>query len=486
MADGAIAESPRRAHALPSKWLPIAISAVAAGLLLALTYYGLQFFRKSTFEDERSLQPVGQLIGQFGNLQRTLSSINPPAAPPRDAAKDEAQWEKAWLARVALPGIHGVKLADGDCASLSTDGVLVVHTNDPTRRTEMARCEQSQKRPFVLHGNLVEQVAAFVTQEFFDTAIIALKDGTVLATIPRSHRHLNRVELQQSSAQGLIITDVRALLRHAAKTDARIGTGPKKEGDSKGGDSQDPAPGYPTVFSGSIAGEDYRVFVQPFEPQLPLMAAPARWAAREGSEQPTELASPLYMIGVQRENMLGSMTDALGSTGVLLITCVSLLIVLAWPFLSLKFGGPLEPISQMQLFTVLAALLLLPALLTTAGFSVWSRHRLTSWADRSAEVYAREVETELLTELSGDVQTLDVLAAQIGHASSASRHSVPAPTCALGCRALRVSAARQSRVAGLVDAGRRNRGQRSRDQLRIHHQLVRRPGHGPGSGHPRP
>jgi hypothetical protein len=414
MADGAIAESPRRAHALPSKWLPIAISAVAAGLLLALAYYGLQFFRKSTFEDERSFRILGELIGQFGNLQRTLSSINPPAAPPRDAAKDEAQWEKAWLARVALPGIHGVKLADGDCASLSTDGVLVVHTNDPTRRTEMARCEQSQKRPFVLHGNLVEQVAAFVTQEFFDTAIIALKDGTVLATIPRSHRNRARVELQQSSAQGLIITDVRALLRHAAKTDATTGNGPKKAGDSKEGDSkegssQDPVPGYPTVFSESIAGEDYRVFVQPFEAQLPLMSAPAK-----GSEQATELASPLYMIGVQRENMLGSMTDALGSTGVLLITCASLLIVLAWPLLSLKFGGPLEPISQMQLFTVLAALLLLPALLTIAGFSVWSRHRLTSWADRSAEVYAREVETELLTELSGDVHTLDVLAAQIG------------------------------------------------------------------------
>lgn len=366
MADGAIAESPRRAHALPSKWLPIAISAVAAGLLLATTYYGLQFFRKSTFDDERSFRILGELIDQFGNLQSTLSSVSPPAQPrppltPRELEKAVVQWEKEWLARVALPGIHGLKPVGGDCKSLQNADVLVVDTNDATRRTKLARCEKSQGPPFVVQGNLVEQVAGFVTQQFFDTAIIALEDGTVLATIPRSHRDRTRVELQQSSAQGLIITDVRALLRHAAKANATTGTGPKKEGDSKEGNSPDPVPGYATVFSESIAGEDYRVFVQPFETRLPLMPEPAKGVEpakgaepakgtepakggepakgaepAKGVEPAKKLASPLYMIGVQRENMLGPTTDALGSTGVLLITCVSLLVVLAWPFLSLK------------------------------------------------------------------------------------------------------------------------------------------------------
>lgn len=405
MADGAIAESPRRAQTLQSRWLPFAISAVVAGLLLALSYYGLQFFRKSAFDDERSFRVLGELIGQFGNLQSALSGINPPVPPPRDASKEAAlRWEKNWLAQVALPGIHGLEPTEGDCTALPDDGVLVVDTNDVARGTTMTRCEKSKTRPFVLRGNLVEQVAAVVTQEFFDTAIIALGDGTVLATIPRNHRDRTRVQLQQSNAHGLIITDIRTLLLHAAKASgttttaaATKPTDPKTEAKPP-----DAVPGYATVFSESIAGEDYRVFVQPFEAQLPLKAKKAQ-----------ELASPLYMIGVQRQNMLGSMTEALGSDGVLLVTCVSLLIVLAWPFLSLQFGGPREPISQMQLFTVLAALLLLPALVTTLGFSVWSRHRLTSWADRSAEVYARQIETELLRELGDDVQALDGLAARI-------------------------------------------------------------------------
>jgi hypothetical protein len=120
----------------------------------------------------------------------------------------------------------------------------------------------------------------------------------------------------------------------------------------------------------------------------------------------------LYLIGLERQNLLVALNDALGSGGKLFVTLAVLLGVLCWPLAALRFGSPREGIAPAQLFAVALALVLIPAVLATAGFAVWTRTRLISWADQHAELYARRVESVLVDELHSNVDTLQSLATQ--------------------------------------------------------------------------
>src|SRR5690606_27616645 len=58
-----------------SRWISWAATSVAAALLIALSYYGLQYFRSSSFSDERGFRVLREMTGQFANFQEAVAGL---------------------------------------------------------------------------------------------------------------------------------------------------------------------------------------------------------------------------------------------------------------------------------------------------------------------------------------------------------------------------------------------------------------------------
>src|SRR5262245_54180669 len=55
------------------RWLPIATSVIAVGTIAGLSFVALQYFRDSSYHDERAFRVLGQVVDQFGNFQGAIS-----------------------------------------------------------------------------------------------------------------------------------------------------------------------------------------------------------------------------------------------------------------------------------------------------------------------------------------------------------------------------------------------------------------------------
>jgi len=369
----------------PARWLPLLIAAVAACLVAGCGYYALKFFRGSTVSDERAFRALGEITGQFDNLQDTMGSLL-QLVPAKTNL--EANGTARYLASLAL---EGLQLDVDDCSgdATQTRPAFEVEAKGSSRHFSVRRCLSG--RNLELSGDLLQHLPTFIVQEFFDEVILATREGRTVAQIHGRSREETRVELQDARADGLTIPDATTLLQHASEEDTSHRDAKK---DSKPAGT---SPSRPVVFDDLIAGEDYRVFVQPFEARYPV--------AIDGKDHAT-----LYLVGLRHQNILQSLSAALGPNGRLAITILVLLTILGWPLLSLKFSSAQDPISPAQVIAVVIALLLIPAVLAVIGFSSWSNHRLKLWADQAAETYAYQIERELLRELSDDTQLLDQLA----------------------------------------------------------------------------
>src|SRR5690606_7582492 len=92
-------------------------------------------------------------------------------------------------------------------------------------------------------GSMAETVEAFASQDFFDEVLLALGDGTVIATVPRPARaQPATLQLHPAKIRRLGVTNVAALL-HRAGEDGKTAA----------------LPSQPDVLSAKIAGDDYRV-----------------------------------------------------------------------------------------------------------------------------------------------------------------------------------------------------------------------------------
>ncbi|HEY5810162.1 MAG TPA: hypothetical protein VIT67_19470, partial [Povalibacter sp.] len=371
-----------------SRWLPLIISTLSIGLVVCLAYYGMQYFRSSTFSDERAFRVLRELTGQFGNFQAAIAGLGTLVSGETDDTKARGRL----LRTVALDGKWQLDVSP---CTTPAEPVFEVETASAGRGFKLLiPCRQEGHKAAVeLSDSLTRQLPAFASQQFFDVVVLALNDGSVLASIPPRTGTRGSESPQEAGTEHLVFASVRTLIRPV--TPGR---------DSGGKDAKptvtdpDPAP-YPTVSVATIGGETFRIFVQPFEPAYAL-------SVRSAGQ------SHLYLVGIKKQDTLRSLLGSLGATGALLITLVGLLVVLAWPLASLRFSAPQEPIGSTQVFAATVALLLIPAVVAVAGFSIWSRHRLVLWTDQAAEVYAREVEGTLLSELSDGARVLDDLASQ--------------------------------------------------------------------------
>lgn len=411
-------------------WLPLLIGAVAIALIGCFGYYAFRYASSSTFNDERAFRVLGEITGQFENLQTTMVSLL--SLVPEKANQKEIRTR--YLANLDISGLDLVQVTDtgtsdsnDSCAARDNAKIetqFQVSLADPERSFGIRRCltvsrdtAATESSPaaaaahasdlFELRGSFVRHLPAFAAQGFFDEAVIAVSTGDVLAKIPNGRRATATVELHEARADGLIVADASGLLRHAAVTEELDDAHGVSKETTKAPKALD-LPSHPVVFDDRIAGENYRVFVVAFTPRYAINIL-------ANAKDTSGAALKFYLIGVKHQNFTQQITNALGPEGTLGITILVLLAILAWPLLSLRFSPAQDPISCFQVLAIMVSVLLIPMVLAICAYWSSSYLQLSAWADRGAENYARDIEDKLIAELGQDTRLLRAYAQHYQH-----------------------------------------------------------------------
>ena len=396
---------------------------VAGSAVLVLgwaAYYGIGVLRSSAFNNDRAFRVLNEMVVQLDNFQGTMVNLIrllPEFEECKPALDCKQQWDR-YTGKLNVPDISlsaapsdsrpdaGGRGAVGCNAHAqmpgggSPDGryELWIRASEPGRPFTIRSCaaHDSGVQPLELHGSLRSGLPRFVAQTFFDEALVTGQDGTVLATIRSGDGNLTQVELHPGGGDAQMIVDAGELLRRAADADANSDNPARPDAKATAAPGPRDPVRYAAAFDKTIAGKKYRVFVLPFQPS-------ASWYVQRydssGNAKTAQPEGTLYVVGLKQARVSQQITYQLWPDGAFAIAVVSLLLLLLWPLLRLKFSNPLEPISRTTAFAAMVCFLLIPGVICITAVWAWSRVTLINWADDSARRYADDVESYLVAEL---------------------------------------------------------------------------------------
>src|SRR5215471_12952859 len=397
---------------------------VAGGALLVLAwvaYYGVGVLRSSAFNNDRAFRVLNEMVVQLDNFQGTMVNLIrllpefEECKPKRDCNEEWDRYtSKLNVPDISLsvdptdskPGATGRGAVQGcnshaqPAGTGSADGrfELWIRASEPGRPFTIRSCaHDSSGQALELHGSLRSGLPRFVSQTFFDEALLTSQDGTVLATVQSSDgADLTRVELHPAGGDTHMVIDAAELLRKAADADANSDNPARPDAKATGTSGSRDAVRYAAAFDKTIAGKKYRVFVLPFQPSVSWYVQRHDASGDAKGAQPEAM---LYVLGLKQARVSEQITYQLWPDGAFAIAVVSLLLLLLWPLLRLKFSNPLEPISRTTAFAAMVSFLLIPGVISITAVWASSRVMLINWADESARRYADDVESYLVTEL---------------------------------------------------------------------------------------
>lgn len=398
---------------------------VAGGAVLVLgwaAYYVIGVLRSSAFNNDRAFRVLNEMVVQLDNFQGTMVNLIrllPEFEECKGQRDCKLQWDR-YTNKLNVPDIslsvdpsgskpgasapsavRGCTAHAGMAGAALPDGryELWIRVSQPGRPFTIRSCAAHERagQALELRGSLRSGLPRFVAQTFFDEALLTAQDGTVLAAIGSGDgADLTRVELPPGGGDAQTVVDAAELLRRAADADAS-GDNPARPDTKATGTpaSRDPIR-YATAFDKTIAGKKYRVFVLPFQPS-------ASWYVERydasGNARAAQPEGMLYVLGLKQARVSEQITYQLWPDGAFAIAVVSLLLLLLWPLLRLKFSNPLEPISRTTAFAAMVSFMLIPGVICITAVWAWSRVTLINWADDGARRYADDVESYLVTEL---------------------------------------------------------------------------------------
>ena len=420
---------------------PRTVQLLVAGCALAAfawaAYYGFGILRSSAFNNDRAFRVLTEIVGQFDNFHGTMTSlINliPESADCPATATCPDIW-RSYTSKLNVPDIalsyvddalvakrdgHKIVTECEHHASAGSESVVAalanryefwLRLNDPGRRFTVLACARKSTAPAVLSlsGKLQTSIPHFVSQSFFDEALVALDSGTVLATIGDADGDLDttQVQLHAANSGGVLVAHAADLLRAAAIADAASDTAATASAKAPAPATPETAVRHPTVFEKTIAGTRYQVFVLPFHPSIPWYVESDSGEHGKAGADAFQHEDLLYAIGLKREQLSQQIAYALWPDGTFVIAVFSLLAILAWPLLRLKYFTALEPVSRVTALATIVSFVLIPGVLCICAVWIWSRVTLINWADVGAEAYAESIATELVRELQTDTQLLE-------------------------------------------------------------------------------
>lgn len=387
----------RRRRRLPLAQLLFAVAGIV--LLVAAGTYVVRFVSATAFHKERAFRVLDEFGSQLDNLQRTLVNqlrLLPPQLIDECALELAGQATATALCnerrasyqrRLALQGPKvGIASVTKDLLTLacgpSNRYATVLRAREPGVPFTVFSCAASRPSNVTgemlaaaFQGSLADTVESFAAQDFFDEVLVALGDGAVIATVPRTQQAAtSALQLHPARTRRLGITNVSAMLRQAGE-------------DDKG----KALPLQPDVLSVSVAGDDYRVFIRAVQPRV------GTYVQLEDDKPKRE--QRVYLVGLKREDLRAELASSMEPGSLFLITILTLLAFLIWPLANLRSKSPDDSIAWSEAVACLAAVVLIPAVLSIAAVWVWSYQGLLRWADAASARYAQEIETTLDHEL---------------------------------------------------------------------------------------
>jgi hypothetical protein len=400
----------RRSRRLPLAQLLFAVAGIV--LLVTAGTYFLRFVSATAFHKERAFRVLDEFGSQLDNLQRTLA--NQLGLLPTELVGGQCVLEfsgqaplsrscgdrrDSYQRRLALQGPKvGIASVDKSlfaraCGQTNRYGTAL-QAREPGAPFTTFSCaiqlpsrSEGQVLTAAFQGSLSETVEAFASQEFFDEVLVALGDGTVVATVPRRVEAASpTLPLQTVKMRRLGVTNVTSLLRSVDD----------KEAEKKAAT----LPTQPVVLTTEIAGDSYRAFVRAVQPRIGIYQGQDDAAAASREER-------LYLVGLQREDLRAELSSSMEPGGRFLVTILTLLAFLVWPLANLRSKSPDDAIAWSEAVACLAAVVMIPAALAIAAVWVWSYQSLLSWVDAAASRYAQQVDTTLRGELQEGRVLLD-------------------------------------------------------------------------------
>jgi hypothetical protein len=415
-------------------WWQVASISLFAALLGGALYYGSAMARASAFQDERAFRVLGEVATQIRNLQTSratlLTSMDPfvvnqmplcggggpgRSANPREKTgflaglasrireRTELLLYRNFIARLDLFDARFCKSnvpADREppqaeapksilssttrhCDELVAENVALSVNLQNHQLASSISCRNETR--IELRESLDRAVATFVSQDFFNEALLVLPSGEVLEEFPLHDSGSNdsRVRLHATIADRFNILNAKGLLE-----------APRPSGEDEAQKEPKAAVGLgPVAFDHEIAGQSHRVFVLPFRAPYPLSLAAA--PATTSSSAAAGPDSHLFIVGVKRIALADEIVHSLWPLGLWIITLVICTSLLAWPLLSLAFGPAEESFSIRKAVACAFGLLAVPAVLAIAAASLWSMFELQGLMRARASTYARELATHL-------------------------------------------------------------------------------------------
>src|SRR5688572_21115598 len=303
-----VSTSPQRRR-LPLARLLFAAAAIA--LLVIGGAYALRFISATAFHKERAFRVLDEIGSQLDNLQRTLANqlrLLPTELVGRQCALEfagKASLSKScsdrrdrYQRRLALRGpTVGVASVSKDlftraCGPTNRYG-WALRANEPGVPFTAFSCAseiriegEGQLLAVAFQGSMAESLEGFVSQNFFDEVLVALGDGTVIATVTkRAEAGSPTLQLHPAKMRRLGVTNVASLLRQSGATS-------EKSASIKSVD----LPSQPEVLPARIADDSYRVFVRAIQPRYGTYV-------EQESAQPALRQERLFLVGLKREDL---------------------------------------------------------------------------------------------------------------------------------------------------------------------------------------
>lgn len=229
----------------------------------------------------------------------------------------------------------------------------------------------------------------------FDLLVLAREDGRVLSSSETKSAGVPKSVFAKFTSLELFFQEDQSEAE-SKETDS------DKENDQRDKDDHVSIPLVSVIREAEVSGEMYLLFLQPFQPPLPILPQPAEGITAEQSLQPESI---WYLGGIIRESEFQEkyMAVPLIATGLSML--ILILGVLSLPYIKMFFTSVGESLRASDIFFLVVSLVLGSGLITLLLLNTVTYHNMSDKFDKTAKNIKDQIKRQFEKELDDTLET---------------------------------------------------------------------------------